>query len=555
MGNQNIRFKKYFYFMWKQSLSYFPLIIILQILTLGISVFGLYIADLVQMFIDDVLIKGGLSQITNYIIKFLVICIPIYLCGILNGYLNAYIINKVNFRVRSSFFESIQYHQYSFFIKKSASDIYYRMFQDVSSMTNFYISLILSLPIQIIFISIVVYKLISISGTFTIYAVILLVLQILSVILFKKPIKRVVSKQRHAEQEIVNDVNQQFGKMDTTKLLGIEQFQRKQFLSSYERYLKTNVRSSFFLRLFNSVTEFINQFWYVGVLMLSAFLIKNQRVSLGQVFSFIIISKSFFNPVLSIINTLLTYQECKIGFQRFFEYYEEKQPITSNAINFSFKDTLALSNVSFSYNARVIFQNVSLDFHTGELIAIKGESGIGKTTLFKIICKFLIPQEGCVTIDGVDINDINHDSYIHQTGFLPQISVIFDGSVYQNLTLDGNYEDDEINEVLKRVDLYDFIYSLPESLNTRIGLNGIQLSEGQLQRISLARLLLRHPSILWLDEPTAQLDQETKNIILRSINEYRLQEKALVVIFTHDPFVLHQVDKVYQIQGNRIVAE
>ena len=96
---------------------------------------------------------------------------------------------------------------------------------------------------------------------------------------------------------------------------------------------------------------------------------------------------------------------------------------------------------------------------------------------------------------------------------------------------------------------------MPESLNTRIGLNGIQLSEGQLQRISLARLLLRHPSILWLDEPTAHLDQETKNIILRSINEYRLQEKALVVIFTHDPFVLHQVDKVYQIQGNRIMAE
>lgn len=552
MSSQINSLKKYIKFMWNQSLNYFPLVVIIQILTLGISVFGLYIADLVQIFIDNVLIKGNLSQITDYIIIFLVVCVPIYLCGILNGYLSSYIINKINFRVRKTFFQSIQNHTYLFFIKKSASDIYYRMFQDVSSMTKFYMSLVLSLPIQVIFTIIVVNKLITISGIFTIYAIILLILQIFSILLFRKPIKQVVSNQRDAEQKIVYVVNQHFGKMETTKLLGIEKFQLKQFLCSYKKYFKTNVNSSFLLRLFSSITEFINQFWYIGILVLSAFLISNNQVTLGQVFSFIIISKSFFNPVLSIVNTLLTYQECKISFQRFYEYFELKEPIIQKAATFSFSKSLKLNNVSFSYNSNTIFQKVSLTLYPGEMIAIRGESGVGKTTLFRLICKFLIPNDGNITIDDIDINKINHDSYLHKTGFLPQISVIFDGSIFDNLALDGFYNKNEVNEILKQVDLYNFIYSLPDSLNTKIGLNGIQLSEGQLQRISLARLLLRNPSILWLDEPTAQLDQETKNIILHTISNYCIKNNALVVIFTHDQFVLNQADKVYEINKNNV---
>ena len=210
--------------------------------------------------------------------------------------------------------------------------------------------------------------------------------------------------------------------------------------------------------------------------------------------------------------------------------------------------------LTFFYdNNNIIFDNVTINLYAGEFIAIKGSSGIGKTTLFRIISRFLEPQKGILSIDGVDIKNINKKSYIEDIGLLLQNPIIFDETMRFNLTFDELYSDEDLFNILKDVGLYDFIYKQPLKLEERIGIGGIRLSEGQAQRLSIARILLRTPKILWLDEPTAQLDYNNKKEIINIIDLYRKKENALVVITTHDSYVLNIVDKIYEIKNHKII--
>lgn len=179
-------------------------------------------------------------------------------------------------------------------------------------------------------------------------------------------------------------------------------------------------------------------------------------------------------------------------------------------------------------------------------------SGIGKTTLFRIISRFLEPQRGILSIDGVNIQFIDNKSYIEDFGLLLQTPIIFDDTIKFNLTFNKDYNDEELFDILEAVDLKEFVNRQPDKLNTFVGVKGIRLSEGQAQRLSLARILLRKPKILWLDEPTAQLDSNNKNEILNIVDAYRKKENALVVISSHDPLVLNRVDSIYEIKNHKI---
>ena len=199
-----------------------------------------------------------------------------------------------------------------------------------------------------------------------------------------------------------------------------------------------------------------------------------------------------------------------------------------------------------------IFDSVSMVLEKDQLIAIKGHSGIGKTTLLRLVARFLQPQEGSIKIDNIDIHDIDTYQYFHNIGFLPQNPIIFNASIRDNLILDQQYTNQEIIDVLETVGLNHFVSNLPENIDSIVGLSGIKLSEGQAQRIALARILLRKPKILYLDEPTAQLDLVTKETIIQAAIRFQKKYKALVIINTHDPTIMDIADKVYEIFNFKI---
>lgn len=544
---------KYFRYMILKSKKYFPMVLLLQVSTLTLGLANLKIADITQSFIDGILIRTHATSISDSITSLVIAGITLFLLSLINNYISSKLINLLSYSVRSDFLKSMEYHNFAFFSKNSSSEIYYRMFQDTAVMIGFFINVFVSLPVQIVYITIVLSKMLDISVPLSIYALFLLAVQVLGVIIFKRPIKALVIKQKSNEQEVVYNVNEQFQKIEVIKTLGIEEALCKKFDRIYETYISSNVKNSFLLKLFSSTTELINQIWLFGAIFISGILLKEASISLGEIFSFLIISRTFFNPVLKLLNTLINYEECRVSFSRFKEFYgfPPKGP-TAKSIH-KLQNVFSIKGLTFCYdNNNVIFDNVTLTFHAGDFIAIKGSSGIGKTTLFRIISRFLEPQRGILSIDGVNIQFIDNKTYIEDFGLLLQTPIIFDDTIKFNLTFNKNYSDEELFDILEAVDLKEFVNRQSDKLNTLVGVRGIRLSEGQAQRLSLARILLRKPKILWLDEPTAQLDFNNKNEILNIVDAYRKKENALIVISSHDPLVLNRVDTIYEIKNHKI---
>lgn len=552
-----IIFKNYFDYTIKYVKGKWRFIISLQVLLLLSALMNLSIALVTQQITDVVFIRHMDKLLPQIAITFVGIFIVSYASGILSNYLTAYVQNKIDCAIKLDFFDRLQKCSYEFLQKINSSEIYYRMFKDVSSMVTYLISLIVSIPVQVLYIICIITQMMRWSPILTAYTIVLLVFQIINVIFFKSPIRKIVSKQRTQEQNLVYKVNEHFEKIDITKVLGLESIRLKEIKKFFDRIVNTYIKNTFILNLYQSFSGLVNQLWYIGLLFIAASFINANKLTVGAFLGFYMLSNSLFPPVLALVNTLINFQECKVSYLRFREYYNNTDGFEYGGTeSFKFEDSLTIKNLQYYYdnsNIRNIFNNASVVFKPGQLAVIVGKSGEGKTTLTRIVSKLLKPKAGTITIDGQSIFDINHKEYLDNVGFLLQRPLILDDTIRANLSMGyREYSDEELERVLEDTNLFKMVSKLPDKMATLLGTNGVKLSEGEAQRLSLARLFLRKSKILWLDEPTSALDLKTEKDIVSILNKYKKENNALVVVITHRSHVIKYADAVMQIEKGKI---
>ena len=214
---------------------------------------------------------------------------------------------------------------------------------------------------------------------------------------------------------------------------------------------------------------------------------------------------------------------------------------------------IAFENVSFSYDgATPVLQNVSLDIHAGEILALVGPSGAGKSTIFNLIPRFYDPVGGCVQVDGQDLRAVTQASLRNQIGIVPQDTILFGGTVRENI-LYGRLDATEEAMIVaaKAANAHDFILSLPNQYDTLVGERGMNLSGGQRQRIAIARAILKDPAILLLDEATSSLDNESEKLVQEALD--RLMQGRTTVIVAHRLSTIKVAHRIAVIDGGRIV--
>lgn len=220
-----------------------------------------------------------------------------------------------------------------------------------------------------------------------------------------------------------------------------------------------------------------------------------------------------------------------------------------------FHDKLEVRNISFSYlkNSDAVLSNVNLCIDKGQSIAFIGSSGAGKSTLVDIILGLLLPQKGGIYMDNKNIRDIPEE-WAHTIGYVPQMVFLADTSIRKNIAF-GEYEsdidDEKIINALKQADLFQFVESLPDGLNTFVGDRGVRLSGGQRQRIAIARALYHSPEIMVLDEATSALDNETETAVMDAINS--LQGKVTLIIVAHRLTTVRNCDVIYEVNNGKII--
>ncbi len=233
--------------------------------------------------------------------------------------------------------------------------------------------------------------------------------------------------------------------------------------------------------------------------------------------------------------------------------FEEKTENLSNNTTISFQDAVALKNVSTTVNERTILKNISLSIPKNKVTGLIGRSGSGKSTIIDTITGLLTATSGQVFIDNVLLDRTNITSWRNQIGFVSQDLTIFSDSILNNISLWDQNSTSNIEELLKTVDLYGFICSLPDGLETKLGDGGIQLSGGQRQRLAIARELYKKPSLLILDEATAALDHQTE-LNVRSELE-KIKDSTTLFIISHNPETIRMCDYIYIVDSGLIVEE
>lgn len=294
-------------------------------------------------------------------------------------------------------------------------------------------------------------------------------------------------------------------------LFSEEEKVKGEFSEINERLTKSAIIAQGVSSFMGPINNFINNISYLIISVVGGYLIlKGSAITVGVVFSFLLYMRNFTRPINEIMNLFNTIQSALAGAERVFEVIdEEKEKDKEGAKSITNIDGhVELKNVTFSYEkGKEILKNVSIEAKKGEVIAIVGPTGAGKTTIVNLLTKFYKIDSGEILIDGKNIDDITRESLRKSVAMVLQDTYLFSESVSENIRY-GRLEatEEEIIEAAKIADAHHFIKQLPEGYNTILADNGCNLSQGQRQLLAIARAILSKASILILDEATSSID-------------------------------------------------
>ncbi|HOJ09128.1 MAG TPA: ABC transporter ATP-binding protein [Clostridiales bacterium] len=313
-----------------------------------------------------------------------------------------------------------------------------------------------------------------------------------------------------------------------------EEYEKHKFDDGNEQFKGSKDEAYNYMAQYSAGIDFITDMLNVSVIGFGGYLVYTKLIGITDLLTFLLYINLAVQPVRRLAQFVQQFESGMTGFERFLEIMEEKPDIieSENAIELKdVKGRIEFTDVTFSYNkGEDVLKGINLEIPEGKVVALVGPSGGGKTTLCNLIPRFYDVEEGSVKIDDHDVRDISLKSLRGNIGVVQQDVFLFAGTIKDNI-LYGRVDatDEELIEAAKRANIHDFVMSLPNGYDTYVGERGIQLSGGQKQRVSIARVFLKNPPILILDEATSSLDNETEMIIQESLEELSKGRTTLVI--------------------------
>jgi ATP-binding cassette subfamily B protein len=347
--------------------------------------------------------------------------------------------------------------------------------------------------------------------------------------------------------------------IQTVKAQNIELQSRFSWQERYARYVTSGFKNVITSTLANSTSSFLNKLSALLILWLGAYLVLQGELTLGELIAFRIISGYVTSPILRLAQLWQTFQETALSLERLSDIVDTPQEGEEDRDNIplpAISGNVKFENVSFRFATSGPFQltNVNLEIPSGKFIGIVGQSGSGKSTLMKLLLRLYEVESGRILIDNYDISKVELYSLRRQVGVVPQETLLFDGTVQENIALTNpDSTTDEIIEAARIAVAHDFIMSLPNGYNTRVGERGAGLSGGQRQRIAIARSILQRPKLLVLDEATSALDYPTERQVC--LNLAKAFEGNTVFFITHRLNTVSHADMIVVMDNSRVIEQ
>jgi len=472
----------------------------------------------------------------------------------------SYIQNKVIAKIRIKLFKHISTLSLSFFNNTKTAELNSILIRDIGNMRIAFsqslqklivepmsiISFILLLLIINVKFSLLVITIIPISGFFS-YKI-------------GQSIRRKSKRSSIQIARIMNIIKETLSNIKIVKIFNTEKKENKKFKYEINKYFNLIFRQAKLSNLLTPINESIGLL--VGILIIwfgGLNVLENQSMSSEDFIKFILLLFAMMQPIRKLANVNALFQNGIAAAERAFDIFDTQNIIEESeaAIKINdFKSSIIFDNVSFKYqnDSDNILNQINTKINKGQTIAIVGKSGAGKSTFSELIPRLYDVQKGEVLIDGINIKNYTLKSLRSMIGIVTQNAILFNDTIKHNISYGSiQLSEEEIVKAIDSANLNDLINKLPEGLNTIIGENGVKLSGGEKQRLSIARAIIKNPEILILDEATASLDSESEKKVHKAIDN--IIKDRTVIIIAHRLSTIINADKIIVIDQGEIVEE
>lgn len=387
------------------------------------------------------------------------------------------------------------------------------------------------------------------NSTVALFFVGVIPISILLLYLFRGKMQEKNNDFRIQIESMSNQVAETVSMIPVTRAHGLEDLEIKKTDHTLQKLKDKGFRLDSYEALFGASSWVVFSIFQVICLLFSVFMAYNEKIPIGDV----VLYQSYFSQILMSVNQLITvYPQLAKGYESIVSVSEvlfskENAEYKGQTKLKAIKGAFTFDEVTFRYKAsdKKVLDKFSLYVKPGEIVALVGESGAGKSTVLSMLIGFYRPDEGELLLDGASFDDLDMKNYRQQIAVVPQDTLLFSGTIKENITYGLNYvSEDELQKVIQMANLQDVIMRMPEGLDTRIGEHGGRLSGGQRQRIAIARAMIRQPEVILLDEATSALD---------NISEYKVQEALSELIKGRTTFIVaHRLSTIRN--ADRIVV-
>ena len=514
-------------------------------------------AYLVKPAMDDIF----LDRNEGMLILIPLAVIALYLLKGLCNYGQTVLMSHIGFRIvtdlRNDLYRHILRQPLSFFTKHPTGILISRVTNDVTYLQGAVSEAVTSLLKDSFTLAGLVFVIFWRDWKLAIIASLVFPLAVWPIAQFGRRMRRIAAESQVSMGDLISLLQETITGNRIVKAFGMEEHENRRFARENERQFRLTMKSVTVRAISSPLMEFLGGLGIAAIIFWGGYQVIEGTSTPGTFFSFLAALLMLYEPVKRLTNVNNTIQQGLAGAERIFQVLDTEPGIRNRpgaAELPPIREGISIEGVTFRYEEDPVLRDVSLKIRAGEAVAFVGMSGGGKTTLVNLIPRFYDVSEGRVAIDGTDIRDVTLESLRAQIGIVTQQTILFNDTVRGNIAYgDVRRSDEDVVRAAMAANAHDFIQRLPQGYDTVIGEQGVKLSGGERERISIARALLKDAPILILDEATSSLDTESEIEVQDALE--KLMRGRTTLVIAHRLSTIRNADRIVALVDGRIVEE
>jgi len=526
------------------------------LLVMGVAAINLALLRLAGTLWDIITVQHDQSRMTDLIAIFLGLVVLQGFCSMGHSYLTAWISQRIVADFRRHLFAHLHTLSVSFFARRRTGELLSRLMNDVTVIQ----SVVTETPIDsakqlVTFVGGIAF-LLTMNWRLCLLILVLLPLLVLVAKFFGRRLKSLSTSIQDQTAALSTLIEEVISGIRIVKSFVQSRREETRFAAQVEQTLTLAMRRAGTMAVFIPVISLLTFSAAAAVLWYGGHQVIDGSVSPGDLFAFVLFAGILIGPFSSAARVFAQIREAQGATQRVFEILDTHSEVSDSptaTLLSTVSGHIRVEHVSFAYDQRQpVLMDVSFEAKPGELVAIVGPTGAGKTTVMNLLHRFYDPTEGHITIDGQDLRQVTMDSWYRQIALVPQETILFGGTILDNIRYgDREATEEEVVAASRAAHAHDFIMSFPDRYQTIVGEKGINVSGGQRQRIAIARAIVKNPRILLLDEATSALDSESERLVQEALEQ--LMKGRTTFVVAHRLTTIQRADRILVLNKGRLV--